>query len=623
MKEKNIFIAGTPVSGESMIGYKRYLDELWDMVSVGNNVAITGMRKTGKTSLVKEVEKKYREVYKESGVLIHINMGLCKSFDDFCNLVGRKLHEIFSIHPQWYTDTVQFLASGMIPDKYNSVYMEAMTQIFSTVIYENSINCYLVMDEFDNASNIFTTEHYQFLRGLSDSGVHLITLSRRPVYIIEKKTDPINSVFHGIMINLYISGFDSENITDYYDILKNDYGIILSDEQKEQVYFYAGRSPYIYSMFGQRLVMQKNKNDKISIEDAFRKCGSSIDEYNKSIYQILLTDSINREGMNEVCTAEKLISVVFGPTLNLTKEDVGRLKEQGYLYSYEKNGKEYYGALSEDFTNFLAQQEYSTDSWKLILTVERHCKLMVRRAMQRLIGQEEITYSEWSELFRKAGRSHVLSQNNTFIENTRKVYGQDLDLLDVTSLEVVVSIIHVDWEKVYKQFFHGTPWEEWSKKLEMCAWARNPYAHGHGERLLTTDETNQVNRYCEEIIKVLEETGACNDVEAGKLLHDDRVRKDIRKQYYDIVNSEFKPFSQDMAGKGITFVAAIENDKGIKGFFSYKQVYYTAFVGKDKWLHVAHGQTRLDIHVGKRFNAKIETVNTNTNSINIRIVNLI
>ena len=391
---KNIFQVGVPVSKENMIGYKNYLNDLFDLVSVKNNISIVGVRKTGKTSIVQAIAKQYEEIYSRSGACIQINLGLCDSFDDFCKILVENLIEIIEDRHTLNTISIQ---SKLIELQNNCKYDDIKSMRIITFLFHfltSHIGCYIIIDEFDTAANIFEPRHYQFIRGLSDTAkARLITVSRRPIYIVEKKKDPTNSLFHGIMKSFYIAGFDEENIVEYYNVLENVYGIILSDEQKRKLHYYAGSSPYIYSMFGQQFFLQKRNNDRVDVDMAIRKCNPELDDYKKSIYQILLTDYIKREdGLEEVCTAEKLMSVVYGPTLNLTKDDIIKLKEQGYLYSYERNGKEYYGALSEDFTEFLGQQGYSSDSWKLILSVERNCKLMVRRAMQRRIGQEEITF---------------------------------------------------------------------------------------------------------------------------------------------------------------------------------------------------------------------------------------
>ena len=106
MKNQNIFLVSKSVSGDSMIGYGKYLDELWDLVNLKNNISITGVRKTGKTSLLKEIATKYEKNY-GSGVFIYVDMGLCSTFEEFCNLLEKGIKRIFTIHHDWCTDKIR------------------------------------------------------------------------------------------------------------------------------------------------------------------------------------------------------------------------------------------------------------------------------------------------------------------------------------------------------------------------------------------------------------------------------------------------------------------------------------------------------------------------------------
>jgi len=78
----------------------------------------------------------------------------------------------------------------------------------------------------------------------------------------------------------------------------------------------------------------------------------------------------------------------------------------------------------------------------------------------------------------------------------------DASMLDMISLKSVTRIIKYYWDKGFSKYFRNESYNNWSEKLNLCALARNPLAHGQ-EGYLTESQRRLVDVYCAEIIEVV------------------------------------------------------------------------------------------------------------------------
>lgn len=614
----NIFVVGSEVKGESQIGYRRYLEQFANiLLNTINNISITGLKRFGKTSLAKEVISRVKTESKKNVLAIFIDLAKQRSFPDFLMAIRNGLENEIMGDDKLAETILNSTIFKRYFERLNSAtpesktYRDSLESIFKWIT-KQEIRVILAIDEFDAASDIFKeTADFEFLRDLSsnrDIGLSLVLVSRRQLYMIEKKNFN-NSTFHGVVQTYPINGFEQEDLNEFFCVLKKKYDIELNNYSRERLNYYCGQSPYLYSMFAYDIVDDKMADKEINIDSIYRRREIDIENYYKSIFACLNNDRVDVEGAyGEVSTVEKLVGVIIGPKITVVENDISVLEKMGYLYSEE----EMYYSISQHFTNALRRMPLNIDTWTAILGLEKKFKAMIRKQILLNYNVEYIDYDMWVDIFEKIGARTMLDTYDKFIADSMKEYKCDVDMLDVCSLDVAVSIIQFYWEEWFSKFFNNDDWDKWEYKFRLCASARNPMAHGH-EEFLSLEAKASVNEYCDSIIKLLSKTNACVDVVTELKKEENKRKSDIRREYYTM---SFDNVSTDLQGKKCKMTAAEQNNKGIKGFISIGGKNYTCTVGKNKWIKKYPG-IALSAHIGNEYEVKIDVVNETQNTLQI------
>lgn len=615
----NIFVVGPEVKGESQIGYERYLNKFTDiLLNTINNISITGLKRYGKTSLAKEVIERVKEQSKGQVITIFIDLAKQKSFSDLLvsiiNMLEDEIIEVDAVSIFESNVYNRYMEKLSKVDPESKTYRDTFDSIFKW-ISRQGYRTILMIDEFDSASDLFTdTADFEFLRDLSsnrDIGVSLVLVSRRQLYMIEKKNFN-NSTFHGVVQTYPIDGFDETDMDLFYGVLKEKYGIEVVVHSKQRLQYYCGRSPYLLSMFAYSIVDDYLKTGTYNVDAIYRNREIDIENYYKSIFACLNNDKISVDGAyEEISTIEKLVGVIVGPKIGIVEEDINLLENMGYLYSE----KELYKSISGHFTNALRRVPLSVDTWNALLGVEKKIKAMIRKQVMVNNNVEYIDYDLWSQIFENIGVTGTLDTYDKFIGDSMQEYKCEVDLLDVCSLNVAVSILQYYWESWFSRFFNHDSWDKWEYKLRLCASARNPMAHGH-EEFLSSESKSSVNEYCESILKLLSKSNACLDVKVELQLADNIQKSNVRRLYYSQI---YDTVDNSLTGNTAKMTAAELNNKGIRGYFSLGDKKYRCTVGKNKW-HSKYPGTVLSSHLGKEFDIKITLVNEAQDSLKVELI---
>lgn len=618
---KNIFVVGSEVSGESQIGYQRYIDKFTDILTnTVNNISIIGLKRFGKTSIAKEVLSRVKSNCNGTVVVLFIDLAKQRSFSDFLISLKNNLEdEIMSddkLGEEFITDPIfnRFMDKINSVDPESKTYRDTLESIFKRLT-KKGCRVILSIDEFDAASDLFTeTADFEFLRDLSsnrDIGLSLMLISRRQLYMIEKKNFN-NSTFHGVVQTHPINGFNAEDLNQYYGILRDKYRIKISDYVKKRLNYYCGKSPYLLSMFAYEIVDDYQNDGTINIDQIYKRREIDIENYYKSIFACLNNDKVCIEGaFEEVSTVEKLVGVIVGPKINIVESDISLLKSMGYL-SYEDS--KYY-SISNHFTNALRRVPISVDVWKAILELEKKIKTMIRKQILVNNNIEVIDYDKWTEIFDIIGAAATLDTYDRFIDDSMTDYSCDVDILDVCSLDIAVSILQFYWQAWFSKFFNNDPWDKWESQLRLCASARNPMAHGH-EEFLSVEDKVLVNEYCVAILKMLSLNDACTDIKTELKLAENIKKAEARRRFYSL---SYESVTQNLMGTTCIMTASEQNNKGIKGFITINDKHYMCSIGKNKWL-AKYPTIALSSHIGNDYNVRISGVNESQNTLTLDFV---
>lgn len=488
----NIFCIGGQVRGDSFIGRKSEVESLRSLFvdsSIKTAKSIIGLTRTGKSSFVDNAFLNIPETEK----ILYVNATLGDfSYYEMWQDIMWKLRKQLQ-RKELMDDELEGLLANFDEDDLKWVKLNHSVKDTFEYLNEIEIKVILVLDEFDRASFVFEndTKKYDMLRELLSSpkyNLFAITISRRNLNTIEGTTYQ-SSTLHGVLDPIYFKGFREDDVQEYYEVL-GKYDICLTDEQKKEIKYYAGTSPYLLSIFGNKLVERKKSGKPIDITDVFQNDCKLINDYYRDIQRHLERDGdLNR-----------LIPFVIGPNIGVTQNDKDELVNLGYLLVSDNR----IIAVSEYFTQFLSINMLNFSIWDAIINVEKKIKQIIEREMNDLIDfyqvyGESVKDIEKEIIQNTPGAQKNISMYDSFIDSTQKKFFKTCTYFDVMSLSDSLRIVANAWS-VFSKYFKDTEFGAWREKFDKCGRARNPIAHGH-EEYITDIEKREIDIYCKDILE--------------------------------------------------------------------------------------------------------------------------
>lgn len=514
MRRDNIFITGGKVSGDSMIGYEEKIDSLTGLIKGKLNntggIYVHGLYRMGKSSLmdniVHSIDKKYDDLVCISVDLNLFNTNSQNKYEEFLVKIIKKLRKKLE---EMQNANLEILLKK-IPDPKSIELSEVRWEFDDIFNYVKSagLKVLLIIDEFDAAKDIFTCKgDFELFRELTASeeySVCLVTVSRQELSLIEN-VNPNNSSFKGVMYPFPVKGFDDNDVREYRRVMKEFYDYELSDEDVDLIDYHSGSSPYLWSCIGFEIAERRLRGKEVCMEEILVSAPilSKINGFHESVFKCLDND----KDRNGVTFAEKLVSILIGPSFLATDEDIKLLIGMDYLID---TGDEYI-AFSYAFKKYLMEISYSNDILSNFDTLEKKMKLLLEQNKDKLFNavaasdtdEDENWFKVLSDTWSKIeSRPFSSSGYKQQIRKTSKTFRKTETVLNVMSLEDATRIVRNYWN-IFAYKFNGDTLDKWEIKFKDCGTARNPVHHGSVCRIYTAEEQVRVNSYCEEIIKQL------------------------------------------------------------------------------------------------------------------------
>ena len=446
---KNRFLIGGQVSGDEFIGRRSFLTTLENDIfseDARMNKAIVGLPRTGKTSTVKkcllQVSKKV--------ICIYEDLKTVENYLELWQEILFDLHECAKKNNIHCTPNTESIFEMM--ESASDIPWIKLNRCIRAVFADLTLSGYktvIVFDEFDHASELFEgdTKKYELIRELlSDPRYNVcgITISRLSLYTVEGTTYQ-SSVFHGVFDVNRFTGFDAHDMKEYFSTF-SEYGIRLDEVQKARIVYYCGNIPYLLSILGHYIVDASLAGEPIDIDRIFLQKCTMINNYYRDCVRYM-----ERDG-----------------NLNIS-------------------------------------------IWDNVINLEKKLKQLIEREMPRLVRHFTAAGNDFNSVFRAilsntpGIETGAITRYDSFIRNNKTVFDINSTYLEVMSIGDVVKIISACWSDVFSQYFNNDLYNVWAQKLERCARARNPVAHGH-EEYLTDLERQEVDTYCTIIFRTLEKT---------------------------------------------------------------------------------------------------------------------
>lgn len=509
--------------GTYFYGREKELDffdrELFGPASRGmsRHYSLTGMKGIGKTSLFRELCRRFRESGKEGIIVIEASVDNVTGFwpfwikgvlrplfgdPGFAAALSRMTPEdaefveesraYFMDQGKWRVLFEEDIVEDMVAKDY-------LEQLFP-VLYDAGCYIILVIDGFDQAGKVFgmKEENFGWFRGLlqNNMGLSVVTLSRRSIRYIEQNCFG-GSTFDGIFSKRGLYGYSNSEMNAYFDLLK-EHGLRLSEEKRQDIWYYCGRSPYYLAIMGQALLINPLTPPDVVASRFF--------------------DSF--EAILSLLKEEKLLTAMLqmfvGPRYNMSEGDIQKLVAMGYcmkraaLDSGAGGGNEYadyfvpeqtgeYLTVSGYFIDYLrdTHRAEADEIWPMLTHTEQKLRRIVAAEYEKLYPQDWKEKLEAIALNGGRGDFHAV-----FLQEHDRLYqraGEDQrrnvgnSILNVVSLKTLSYLIREQWSAFQKYFACGI--QSFGDSMDMLYRARNPITHSNGE-LLTPGDILAVEDIC-------------------------------------------------------------------------------------------------------------------------------
>ncbi|MBQ4050393.1 MAG: ATP-binding protein [Oscillospiraceae bacterium] len=489
----NIFQIGNQVSGPAFIGRKALVEDIRKRVIYNGTrctLSFVGLPRIGKSSLVANALDP--ALLREAGIVyVFTSISSHESFETLWqSIVASIWRQLKMMGLEDEIVTMAYEEYTMQPPIYAMI-KEPLEFFFEAIKKNLNTRIVLVLDEFDKAAEIFLGKrhYFEFIRDISSKtcySISTITISRRQLINIEADAYG-NSTFQHIFDSIQVHGFNDADMEEYWNIFDRE-GAFLSDENREALAHYAGRSPYLLSIFGSNLCEQINRGSSPDVHAVYYEKAVNIRNYFDSIvHQMQRDESLN-----------KLLQLVVGPKYDLKASDLDWYIGAGYI---EVAADGSYYVISESCTRRFRELSVEMPIWPIVMDREKRLKVMLDRAMKDILGSDWMYRCRLDENLCAFVDFSAADQN---ITREWKYYHIASSLLDVLSLGDVVKFIRFYWDQGIRAYFNNLDYSQWKDGFDLLQRARNALAHNHEDYLQERD-IHAAEMFCLRLAETLDQ----------------------------------------------------------------------------------------------------------------------
>jgi len=497
---------GRIITGKNFIGRFEGLKTVAGTVTdlpMPNNLAIIGYPRIGKSSLAMQaIIQKKACLVNENKLVVWIDFSGFSSREAFFKSLVRYSFEMLKRSGNMIDDEIKEKASDVLEkDRYWDD-LKYDIEIYFEAVRAKGYYTIFVLDEFDEARTKFQNDAVAFreLRNLGYNaekyGIAFVTTSRRRIRDIEIQSK-VSSTLDGIFGKEYLTMYNGKELAEYYRLYE-DVGIQIDDDHKQRIEYFCGGHPFLLASLGFTIVEAFKENQKINIDDVFKKTQLQFLDYYDQLIALLREDS----------TFVKLLQILFGPKIDIKPYDIDEL----LIYGLIKKGDKYFIAFSQHFQNYLKfkerEEKIEIETWQLISQAEKGLRQLVLEIFIENFGEnwKQGYLNLYADIPEKKNRlCEIFERLESAYQRDIEQYGSlalSLTPLDETYVHQLFDyFILFSWDDLFRPIFQKDK-KYWKKVKDDLELVRNPIAH-QKIQLLLDSEIRKAEEYCTEILSIV------------------------------------------------------------------------------------------------------------------------
>lgn len=482
---------GGIVEGNSFVGRQNEIRDIYERLlgQEFGNVAIVGIPKIGKSSLMQEALSSKSEILWNEHKYIIIWNTLKISEDAsvreekrsvFLRLISEVYHFLKKHHQtELLKDLDEYYRIIMDQSVVWSEFEQNILYFFEEIVY-SKIRVIYCLDEFDYSKDILGESEYQLLRELSyrnSNKIAIVTTSRRSIYDIEHYSGG-GSNFYGTFENIYLKPFNNSEHIMQCNLVKD-----IPQKDVDLLYDIHGGHPYLNALVLKKYLTNHN------VDTANQGINQDILLYYKDLFYVMEKDDL----------ADKVDKLYCGYNVGVTEA------QEDYIYNcygiFRENSEGFMEPFSRTFDNVL-RQRYRENPFSLIWPqAERAIRKCITYAMTEEYGDED--YNLWideindfpglnKERFRM-WKDQMANEINQYRARASR------NIIDQLYPKDYSFFFKFFWDKYLEEIF-GLTSQHWIRNLDYIATKiRNPEMHSR-KNLISPEDQQKATIICQEII---------------------------------------------------------------------------------------------------------------------------
>jgi len=493
MKENPYADFGTTITEDRFVGREVELRTIASRIFGERNfgsIAVVGLPRIGKTSLVSEAILRAETSSSARQVVVRSNVGEPGSVEELFRTLIEELAEDIR-----YRGLEHEFVNGQITEALASQVIDFIrVRAVFRALRQVDIRPVWVLDEFDAGRRLFEDkpQFFHWLRELCSNPqfkAAVVIVAKRRLQDVARLAGRDSDYWANVLMTLTLKPLSGAEVDDFFSRLGAN-GVLLGEAERTEVIAVCGGHPYLLDAFGYHAWEHVKRSGEMSFGWVERECATLAREYFEQVSTILAETEISGGTM-----LSKAVQVLVGPQWDVVAQDVDALRELGVLLSDEDDRLRGFSRSFEDHLRV----ERGIDFWPLWRETEQGLREYLDQGLKDKFG------AKWPEGVGKAKPSlkREIEGWRKNSEKERKNFGDHAEesLLAYTYPTDLYKLMVVDWGRLGQPLLGGDK-QGWGRKFEVLAKVRTPVAHSR-EGVVSEGERTQAVGICTEILDSL------------------------------------------------------------------------------------------------------------------------